>query len=176
MIQLRPGEADLSRLKSPLGLLLRGEPAETIPQLRRLIDERKPPMLTAVGDVVSRETLEAGLMVHLRLVDNKTLRRAIVATKFTTLNAYRVTNPAGVIRMDAWETIREAIRGRADAVILVEGEEDLLALPCVVESPDNAFVIYGQPSEGMVVVTASAAIKKETRSFLDQMPREEVLE
>jgi uncharacterized protein (UPF0218 family) len=76
--------------------------------------------------------------------------------------------------MDAWDTIRKALRESLESVILVDGEEDLLTLPCVVESPDNGFVIYGQPSKGIVVVTTSPIVKKEVSSLLDQMSREEV--
>ena len=72
---------------------------------------------------------------------------------------------------EAWDAIREALRDR-EALILVDGEEDLLAIPAVLESPDNALVIYGQPSEGLVVVTASAEKKSEVRKIVDRMTEE----
>ncbi len=173
---LRPTQGDLVRLKIPLGTLLPGNPRETIPKFQQLTLEQKPRLITAVGDVVSEETLSAGIHVHLRIVDRKTLRKTVFPTDLKAQKTYTVVNPAGVITMDAWDTIRNALRERSGSVILVDGEEDLLTLPCIVESPDNAFVIYGQPSQGMVVVTASPTLKKEMRSLLDKMPREEVLD
>ncbi len=174
MIQLRPSQADLVRLKAPLGTLLPGNPGETIPKFRQLMLEQKPSLITAVGDVVSKETLYAAIPVHLRIIDHKTFRKTVSPTDFKAPKTYTVTNPAGVITMDAWHTIRKALRESSKSVILVDGEEDLLTLPCIVESPDNAFVVYGQPSQGMVVVTTASPLKRQMSSLLDKMSREEV--
>lgn len=70
--------------------------------------------------------------------------------------------------MEAWEAIRKAM-GEKEVVMIVEGEEDLLALPAIVESPDDAFVVYGQPSQGLVVVTATATKKREIREMMSAM-------
>jgi len=51
----------------------------------------------------------------------------------------------------------------------VDGEEDLLAIPAILESPDNALIVYGQPSQGVVVVTASSEVKHETREMMNRM-------
>jgi uncharacterized protein (UPF0218 family) len=59
-----------------------------------------------------------------------------------------------------------------DAVIYVEGEEDLLAIPAILESPDNAIIIYGQPSQGVVVVTASPDMKTEVKKMANRMTEE----
>ena len=61
-----------------------------------------------------------------------------------------------------------------DVVIYVEGEEDLLALPCIVESPDGGLVLYGQPSQGLVVVETQPAVKKEAELIMGRMIREDV--
>src|SRR5712692_9504783 len=71
---LRPNPKDLEKLKTPFGKLIKGPPEETIPQLERMILETKPPRVVAVGDVVSRETLKAGVRVDLRIVDNRSMR------------------------------------------------------------------------------------------------------
>ncbi|HYY92167.1 MAG TPA: DUF359 domain-containing protein, partial [Candidatus Dormibacteraeota bacterium] len=73
---------------------------------------------------------------------------------------------------ESWDAIRQAMREH-DVVILVDGEEDLLTLPCIVESADNSLILYGQPSEGLVVVTASPNVKKEAGQILSRMLREE---
>ena len=51
----------------------------------------------------------------------------------------------------------------------MDGEEDLLAIPAILESPDNALIVYGQPSQGVVVVTASSEVKHETREMMNRM-------
>ena len=136
-----------------------------------LVQQSKPSKVTTVGDVVSRETLEAGIQVNLRIVDQMTLRKRISPIEIRAERTYKVRNPAGIITKEAWDTIREALKDR-EALILVDGEEDLLAIPAVLESPDNALVVYGQPSEGLVVVTASLEKKSEVRKIVNRMTEE----
>ncbi len=171
MTSFRPAQSDLVRLKTPLGQLLPGSPTETMPKLRVLVQKSKPSKVTTVGDVVSRETLAAGIQVSLRIIDQMTLRKRISPIEIKAERTYRVKNPAGVITSEAWDTIRKALKDR-EAVIFVDGEEDLLAIPVVLESPDNALVVYGQPSEGVVVVTASLETKSEVRKIVNRMTEE----
>jgi len=142
-----------------------------MPRLKMLVQQSKPSKVTTVGDVVSRETLVAGIQVNLRIVDQMTLRKRISPIEIRAERTYKVRNPAGIITKEAWDTIREALKDR-EALILVDGEEDLLAIPAVLESPDNALVVYGQPSEGLVVVTASLEKKSEVRKIMNQMTEE----
>ena len=171
MTSFRPALSDLVRLKTPLGQLLPGTPIETIPKLKVLVERSKPSKVTTVGYIVSRETLSAGIQVNLRIVDQMTLRKRIRPVEMKAERTYRVRNPAGVITREAWDTIKRALKDR-EAVIFVDGEEDLLAIPAVLESPDHAFVIYGQPSEGLVVVTSSPEKKSEIREIVNRMTEE----
>ena len=43
--------------------------------------------------------------------------------------------------------------------LVVDGEEDLLALPSILFAPLNAYVLYGQPNEGIVVVSVTESLK-----------------
>jgi len=171
LTSFRPAPSDLVRLKTPLGQLLPGTPTETMPKLKVIVQQSKPSKVTTVGDVVSRETLAAGIQVGLRIVDQMTLRKRISPVEIKAERTYRVKNPAGVITSEAWDTIREALKDR-EAVIFVDGEEDLLAIPAVLESPDNALVVYGQPSEGLVVVTVSPQTKSDVRKIMNRMTKE----
>jgi GTP-dependent dephospho-CoA kinase len=171
LTSFRPSQSDLVQLKNPLGKLLTGKPAETMPKLRTLILQNKPPKVTTVGDVVSRETLATGIQVNLRIVDQMTLRKSINPIEIEAERTYRVRNPAGVITREAWDAIKDALQHR-EAVIFVDGEEDLLAIPAILESPDNAFIVYGQPSQGLVVVTASHEMKRGVREMRDRMTEE----
>jgi GTP-dependent dephospho-CoA kinase len=172
MIQLRPNPTDLQRLKEPFGRLLPGTPAQTMSALSRLINQTQPGRVAAVGDVVSRETLIAGIAVNLRILDHISMRRPTAAFNLKVRKTYHVKNPAGVITLEAWETIKRSMKDE-EALIVVEGEEDLLALPCIAESPDNSLVLYGQPSRGLVVVQIGPEVKTEAGLILNRMTREE---
>ena len=156
----------------PFGDLLPGEPAETMPKLSLLVKRSHPPRVTAVGDVVSRETFLAGIPVNLRIVDQRSMRRPVSSRlDFSARKTYRVRNPAGVITTESMDTIRQAMT-EEDAVILVDGEEDLLTLPCILQSPHGAFVLYGQPSQGLVVVKVNLPIKDKVSAIMRRMTRE----
>ncbi len=171
MIQFRPDPSDIQRLKTPLGKLLRGQPGEAVYQLSRLVKESKPPKVITVGDIVSREALEAGIPVNLRIVDQKTMRQPIASAPRPSKNTYRVRNPSGVITEEALGTIERAMDVE-EALIMVEGEEDLLALPAALEAPDQSFVVYGQPLEGIVVIVATDAVRTRVREIMARMTRE----
>src|SRR5712692_8631780 len=171
MIQLRPSQADLQRLKEPFGKLLPGTPAKTMSELNSIIHQTQPRRIAAVGDVVSRETLVAGIKVDLRILDHISMRRPTTAFNLKVKKTYHVKNPAGVITLEAWDTIKRAMKDE-EALIIVEGEEDLLALPCIVESPSNSLVLYGQPSKGLVVVDTNPKVKNEASLILSRMTRE----
>ena len=173
MIQLRPNPADLLRLKEPFGRLLPGTPAKTMFALNQIISQTRPRRIAAVGDVVSRETLVAGITVNLRIIDHISMRKPTAAFNLRVRKTYRIENPPGFIALPAWETIKQAMK-EDEALIVVEGEEDLLALPCIVESPDNSLVLYGQPSKGLVVVDTNPEVKNEASLILSRMSREEV--
>ena len=53
--------------------------------------------------------------------------------------------------------------------IVVRGEEDLLALIAVWYAPEKAFVVYGQPYSGIVVVKVTSEKKAQAQEFLNAM-------
>lgn len=171
MVQFRPSQSDLAQLKEPFGRLIPGEPDKTMLELKNMISLNTPTRITAVGDVVSRETLSAGIPVDLRIVDHISMRRPTAPFNINARKTYHVKNPPGVITQDSWQTIKRAMKER-EVVIYVEGEEDLLTLPCIAESPDNSMILYGQPSQGLVVVTATPVSRTRASQILSRMTKE----
>jgi uncharacterized protein (UPF0218 family) len=53
--------------------------------------------------------------------------------------------------------------------VVVKGEEDLLVLPLLAEMPIGSVIAYGQPHEGLVVVTVSEERRDWAREFLNRM-------
>jgi GTP-dependent dephospho-CoA kinase len=172
MIAYRPDKSDLPRLKEPFGKLILGEPDKTMPELKSMVQASTPRRVTAVGDVVSRETLRAGIQVDLRIVDHISMRKPSESFNINARKTYHVKNPPGVITQESWQTIKQAMKER-EVVIYVEGEEDLLTLPCISESPNNALVLYGQPSQGLVVVTVTPGVRTRASEMLGRMSREQ---
>lgn len=142
-------------------------------ELVGLVKETRPARITTVGDIVSEEAMKAGIQVNLRIIDHKTMRKPIESTTKPSNHEFSLRNPPGVITDEAFSTIRAAM-AHQEALIIVEGEEDLLTIPAVLESPYNSLVVYGQPMEGVVVITVTPRVKQEVSTMLDKMIREDI--
>ncbi|MUV89808.1 DUF359 domain-containing protein [Halapricum sp. CBA1109] len=154
-------------LKDPLG------PLFTDPE--SLLSAATPP-LVAVGDIVTYHLLDAGYTPAVALVDDRTKRSAVddaVHDAVLDGSAFdrrvAVDNPAGSITEALVSALLEALGNDETTLIVVDGEEDLAALPAVVAAPEGASVVYGQPDEGMVLVTAAGDARERSRSILSRM-------
>ncbi|TLZ96267.1 MAG: DUF359 domain-containing protein [Methanobacteriota archaeon] len=83
----------------------------------------------------------------------------------------RPLNPAGTITPDAWRIVSEAFKSKERVRVEVRGEEDLLALVCIALAPSSAAVLYGLPTQGVVVVRADDAAKSRVLDVLRRMDR-----
>lgn len=155
--------ADLrEELKSPLG------PIET--DADALLASLEGTLVT-VGDVVTYHFLQAGHQPDVALVDERTKRRQVDEEIRETVAAdthLEAVNPPAEISEDVVRALRRALDAPEPTTILVEGEEDLVALPAIVAAPEGASVVYGQPGEGMVHVVVTDAVKAGVRDLLER--------
>src|SRR3972149_10179241 len=142
----------LPKLKEPFGMLIKGSFSETMRKLDDIVKKEKPARIISVGDTVSRNLHEFKIIPQLSITDNKSMRKRIQPQIFPAKKLVNVQNPQGTITEEAIAAIRDALKSRTQVQLLVEGEEDLLTLIAVLEAPENALVIYGQPHEGIVIV------------------------
>jgi len=156
-----------SELKTPLGELYRGEPNETAARLKLRLKET-PAFFAVVGDFVSANVLTAGMTPQIVVVDNRTLRLQVKPVKHG-MEEVRVRNDPATINAEAWRVLREAVTLKRRVAVVVEGEEDLLVLPLLAEMPLGSVIAYGQPHEGLVVVTVSKERRDWARGFLNRM-------
>ncbi|MFC4451009.1 GTP-dependent dephospho-CoA kinase family protein [Halorussus aquaticus] len=132
--------------------------------------------LVAVGDVVTYHLERAGVAPDVAVVDGLTEREAVdddvaagVARLGESAREVHVENPAATVTREMVEALREAIADPDPTVVVVEGEEDLVTLPAIVAAPLGASVVYGQPSEGMVLADVTADAKERMRDLLSRM-------
>lgn len=85
------------------------------------------------------------------------------------LEELKVANPASTIQAEIWKALTNAITLKRKLAVVVEGEEDLLVLPLMAEAPAGSVIIYGQPHEGLVVITVTDERRRWAKGFLDQM-------
>jgi len=154
-------------LRWPMGSLVHGE--AILPAIGRA-----SPVVT-VGDFCTLDLVARGRSPDVCLVDFKTkrqedpeLREALQRIGSAVM---RVTNPAGTITPDAWRVVSEAFKSKERVRVEVRGEEDLLALVCIALAPSSAAVLYGLPTQGVVVVRADEAAKSRVLDVLRRMDR-----
>lgn len=157
------------RLKTPIGMLIRGSFAETMKIFKNMIEEENPQYVVSVGDTVTRNLAENHVNPRVAIVDNKVMRRSISPIPLRMEKTIYVKNPQGTITKEAVKVVREALENNCSVKIVVDGEEDLLTLVAVLYSSENSFVVYGQPYEGIVVVKATPEKKKEVAAILKTM-------
>lgn len=152
-------------LKEPLGPIF-----EDMHSLLEHIDGA----LITVGDVVSYHAEEADHSPDVAVIDGRTKRSAVDPEIEDTLaeqNRHRVSasNPAGTITRSLLDGLRTALDESRPTQLVVDGEEDLAALPAILAAPDGSHVLYGQPDEGIVHVRVDAAARNRVKELLGGM-------
>ena len=157
------------KLKEPFGSLIQGTPEDTMAKMKELIEKEKPPKIVSVGDVVSRNLHKHSIHPQLTIIDNISLREQKMPLEPEAEKTVYVDNPQGTITQESITAIKGALTRNEHTHIVVKGEEDLLTLIAVSYAPENAFVVYGQPNLGIVVVKVTSQKKVQAHKFLNAM-------
>jgi len=107
-----------------------------------------------VGDGVSSSLCSRGLRPWVHVVDMRERRSSSAAPPCPFERSLFAQNPPGLITRPAAEAVDEAMSRAPPARVLIEGEEDLLALIAIYLGR-GALVAYGQPGVGIAVVDSS---------------------
>lgn len=142
-------------LKNPLGPLTKLDKVTT----------KKYPPFVAVGDITVANFLKVGLVPKISIVDFLVERQKrysqLAELGFATNNPDAIVkNPPGQISKDLINQIERAIKSKNSSMIIVDGEEDLAAVPAILLSPLGEYVYYGQPQRGAVKVEITEKIKE----------------
>jgi uncharacterized protein (UPF0218 family) len=157
------------KLKEPIGELIQGSFAQTMKTLKYIIAKENPSCLITVGDTVSRNVSNSGFYLKLSIVDNISMRRRVQPVLLKGNRTIQTKNPQATITDEAIKAVQQALGSPDRVKILVEGEEDLLALIAILHAPENSYVIYGQPHEGIVVVKVTKQKRQEVSMILKAM-------
>jgi len=154
-------EEQRKKLSQPIGLLLRGTPDEVAERIKSSYKNKD--ISFCIGDFVTNNFLSHNIKFKVAIVDFKTERKPFLSElKY----CFKLFNPQGHINAEAWDLLKVAIEKNNGCIVLVDGEEDLLALPAIEVSENGSLVIYGQPGEGAVVVEVNNYYKKFVREII----------
>ena len=114
--------------------------------------------------------LQLGLKPQIQIIDGLEKRnQCIVPTDDTINTKLSCKNPPGEITEESIQVIKKAFSCEPPVRITVDGEEDLLVIPTCIHAPENSIVMYGQPNEGLVIVTVTPEIRAKVQKILDAM-------
>lgn len=158
-------------LARPLGRIFDAEQAES-QEFARLA--KSSPMVITVGDRVADTLQGVGKTPDIHVIDGieRRSRRVLPDVPFKRL--VKVKNPAGTLTLGAIEGIRKAFAGTMPVRVLVDGEEDLMAMLAIAMAPTGAVVFYGQPGVGVVAVKVGPVSRARNSSILRKMGLREV--
>ncbi len=151
-----PDAEDREALREPHGTVVQGD------ELIDLVRGRKEyQRLITVGDRVSRDLAGAGMQPDIAVVDGKIEREAAGdplrrLDPDVTLDA---ANPPGGITEQGWARVRQAVAHTCTSAVVVDGEEDLLALPAIANASPDSLIVHGHWEEGAVVLEPGADLK-----------------
>ena len=157
-------------LKDPLGELWAASVEENVERLEVYLKTKKPPFFASVGDFVTTHILEAGIHPEIAVVDHKIMRRDVDPVEFKCDHSM-ADNPPGTITAKSQEALYSALEHDNGFRLVVDGEEDLLVLPLMAYLPEGSVIVYGQPREGMVVITLTEEKRKWARDFMATMEK-----
>jgi hypothetical protein len=152
------------QFKKPMGDVV--ECYDLLPKLKK-VDK-----LVTIGDSVSSFFIRQGAPPNLIIWDGNTKRHPIDQSTQELLSEFapekEVENPPATITKEAWNAVSEALKEKK-ASVLVHGEEDLLAIPAILNAEEGTHVVYGHPpGKGAVLIVVNDKIKSLFQELLSK--------
>ena len=165
---------DIRALKQPFGTLILDRDV-TKEKLTSLLKNAKK--VVSVGDATTFTLISFEITPDLSIIDGKerrsrsNIKRCIIDDNHNQIKVieFRCHNRAGTISRDALSILHEALRISEPVSIIVEGEEDMLALPIFTILPNDSLVLYGQPLEGMVIVKIDNKVREKAKDLMSRV-------
>lgn len=143
--------------KAPFGVLY--------PDIKSILHKLAGKSVYTVGDVVTFNLVQSGIIPAIAIIDGQSMREPFFGSPGDFPRCYRARNPSGTLTSELLDVIQKAVEV-PDALIFVEGEEDLAVIPLVLEAPLGTIILYGQPGEGVVLCDVIPETKQKAREML----------
>ena len=172
--QVKPGSYFLPQnqrqyFKKPLGQIIKNR-QDIVKLINMLSDDDSTPKVITVGDVTTQVFVELSFIPDIAIIDEHVQRKRVSLLEIENVSVIETSNQAGYIMQNAWIEIINSLKIEDKKIIIkIIGEEDLLVLPTILEAPLDSKVLYGQPNEGLVVVSVTEDIKKSVCELLRKM-------
>jgi len=159
-------QKDAKILKQPFGTLI---PDKEVTKQKISSVLKSAKKVVAVGDATTQRLVSFGLTPDVAVIDGKERRLKRSYPANYPAKELRCANPAGAISEDAVNILQDALKSTPPVRVLIDGEEDLLALAAFAMAPEGSAVLYGQPLEGLVVVRITRAKRKQAKDLMERV-------
>ena len=143
----------------PFAVSIPRDPPASVYHAKAAAEDLGLRLLITVGDVVTSNVRRYWREPDVAIMDGRTRRYGIGEAEQASMV---IDNPPATLVSESFIAVRkavdEAMKGRR-SVIWVNGEEDLLAVPAVLESPVGSAVMYGLYTGYLVLVPVVPAYK-----------------
>jgi uncharacterized protein (UPF0218 family) len=143
--------------KAPFGVLY--------PDIGSILHTLEGKTIYTVGDVVTFNLVRSGIVPAIAIIDGHSMREPFIGSPGDFPRCYQARNPSGTLTKELFSAIQKAIEA-PDALIFVEGEEDLAVIPLILNAPLGTIILYGQPGEGVVLCEVTRKTKQKAREML----------
>ncbi len=153
-------------LKKPFGRLYRGS-KEAIKNIKEDFKDRR---IIVVGDVTLKNVLDENIKPYMAIIDLKTKRNIRFEKNIESYfkNILNVKNEPSTVSEELMQAVERGFK-EGNTLIIVDGEEDLAVIPCVLFADEGDVVLYGQPDEGIVAVEVNDEKKVEVATLVKIM-------
>ena len=125
--------------------------------------------IITVGDATTERLLSFGITPDIAVIDGVERRSLRDYPINYPAKEMLCTNPAGMISRGAVQVLQSALETPAPVMVIVEGEEDMLALPLFTMAPKGSAVLYGQPLEGIVLVNITEEKQNQAKDLMNRI-------
>lgn len=119
-----------------------------------------------VGDIITQTLATSPRKPDVSVIDYKT-RRNTIEHSLETSETLHALNKAGFIEAQAVTLLEKALTNHS--TLIIDGEEDLLALPAILLAPLGSVVLYGQYNIGIVVNEVTEEMKHQVKKLIRKM-------
>ncbi len=201
-LNLRLPPSLIPELQKPFGTFIKVEDGLPSPEQRVATllqnESSQGNLVICVGDFVAKSLIKEQFIPDMLIIDNFTQRTKKADFELTFEHQlWTLENKPGEINASTWTFLKNELKNlkksnfnyiaqnssvedsqkRIVSVIVIQGEEDLLVLPAILEAPIGSFVLYGQPpmvgdgSTGIVLIEITEEIKELVDQLLSKFTR-----
>ena len=152
---MKINQSQLSLLKEPFGVIIKDDDINKESLNQEIGRAHK---IITVGDTTTEKLVSLGYIPDISVVDGKEKRiKKHKIFEYPTDKILHFENKPGELDEQIIAEILQLTQSKLESKIqfIIEGEEDLVALPFLMFSPDDWVICYGQPYHGLVIVHAN---------------------